>query len=662
MKTKLLKETSPSPAESGISSTLRESRLFRPTKEFSRHATIKSHAAYKKIWTESITSPTKFWKRQALDLLTWIRPFKTVLTGKTPDAKWFEGGLLNVSVNCIDRHLSTFRKNKAAIIWEGENGDARTLTYQDLHRSVCKFANVLKALEISAGDRVTIYMPLVPEAIIAMLACARIGAIHTVVFAGFSSDALADRNNDAGSKVVVTADGSYRKGSIVALKDSVDEALKHSPTVKNVVVFKRTGCVVTMTSGRDHWWHELEQNQSSICEPHKAKSEDPLFILYTSGSTGKPKGILHTTAGYLLGATLSTKHIFDLKEDDTYWCTADVGWITGHTYVTYGPLSCGASVVIYEGAPSTPDWGRFWQIIEKYRVTIFYTAPTAIRSFIKAGEHWPQKHDLSSLRLLGTVGEPINPEAWMWYYKVIGKSRCPIVDTWWQTETGSAMISPLPGAISTTPGTATKPFFGIDAAVVDKQGKEVAANVGGYLVIRKPWPSMLRSIWNDPVRYRSQYWSQVKGFYFTGDGARKDSDGNFWIMGRIDDVLNVSGHRLSTMEIESSLVGHESVAEAAVVGRPDEIKGEGIVCFVTLKSGHRFDDRLKASLAGKIIKDIGALARPDDIRQAETLPKTRSGKIMRRLLREIASGKAGTQDMSTLEDRGALAALRNDEP
>lgn len=648
-------------SETSIVSILSESRVFNPPKSFAKNAIVGSELQYKKMWNESVKNPTEFWSKQAKENLEWMKPFKTVLTWKPPYAKWFEGGKLNVSVNCIDRHCRTERRNKAALIWEGEPGDSRVLTYNDLLREVSKCANALKSLGVQAGNRVAIYMPMIPEIAIAMLACTRIGAMHTVVFGGFSSEALADRCNDSQASVIITADGGYRKGNSVPLKKNVDLALEKTTSVKSVLVVKRTGENVSMKADRDHWWHELVNHQSGACEPYAADSEHPLFLLYTSGSTGKPKGILHTTGGYLLGATVSYKYVFDLKETDTYWCTADAGWVTGHSYIVYGPLSNGATTVMYEGAPNFPDWGRLWSIIEKYQVSILYTAPTGIRACIKAGESWPKKYNLKSLRLLGSVGEPINPEAWIWYHEVIGEKKCPIVDTWWQTETGGMMITPLPGAIPQIPGSATKPFFGIDPEIVDKNGKPVPKGQGGFLVIKKPWPSMLRNIWGDDERFKAAYWSQVPGMYFTGDGARQDKKGNFWIMGRIDDVLNVSGHRLSTMEIESALVSHELVAEAAVVGRPDDLKGEGIICFVTLKAGGSPSKDVKEKLSKHVVSQIGALARPDEIRFADALPKTRSGKIMRRLLRDVAAGKQSTQDTTTLEDLSVLAALKTDE-
>ena len=642
-----------------ITSVLKESRMFEPPAEFSRGAHIKSMEEYDKLWNFAKDHPEEFWGQQAKEQLDWFQPFDRVLDWKPPHAEWFGGGKLNASYNCLDRHCKTWRKNKAAIIWEGEPGDSRVLTYGDLLRDVCKFANAIKKLGVAKGDRVTIYMPMVPELVIAVLACARIGAVHSVVFGGFSAEALSDRNNDAQSKLVITADGGWRRGKIVPLKDNVDASLAKSPTIKNVIVLRRTGQKVSMQPGRDHWWHESVSFASSDCPAEPMESEDPLFLLYTSGSTGKPKGILHTTAGYLLGAALSSKYVFDLKEEDTFWCTADVGWVTGHSYIVYGPLANGVSQVMYEGAPNWPDEGRFWQIIEKYGVSTLYTAPTAIRAFMKWGEQWPRKHDLSSLRLLGTVGEPINPEAWMWYREIIGGSRCPIVDTWWQTETGSMMITPIPGATPTTPGTATRPFFGIVPEVVDGSGNPVEDNEGGLLVISKPWPSMLRTIWGDDERYQKQYWSQVPGKYFTGDGARRDEHGNFWILGRVDDVINVSGHRLSTMEVESALVSHPDVAEAAVVGRPDELKGEGITCFVSLEGGKHPSEELRKALVHHVVTQIGALARPDEIRFTESLPKTRSGKIMRRLLRDVAAGRQSVGDTSTLEDLTVLAKLHD---
>jgi acetyl-CoA synthetase len=648
------------PAPANITSVLKETRTFPPPAEFAVKAFIPSAAEYERLAQWAKDDPDAFWA-EAAKALHWFKPWDKVLEWKEPFAKWFVGGRLNASYNCLDRHLTGPRKTKPAIVWEGEPGDTRTLTYQELHREVCSFANALKKLGVQKGDRVTIYLPMVPEAAIAMLACARIGAAHSVVFGGFSADAVADRNNDAKSKLVITADGGWRRGKVVALKANVDQALEKSPSVEKCVVLNRCNTAVPMKQGRDVWWHEIVADASADCPAEPLDSEHPLYVLYTSGSTGKPKGILHSTGGYLLGVAMTHKWVFDIREDDIYWCTADVGWVTGHSYIVYGPLANGSTVIMYEGAPNHPREDRFWEIIAKYKVSVFYTAPTAIRAFVKWGDKWPKGHDLSSLRVLGTVGEPINPEAWIWYHQMIGGGRCPIVDTWWQTETGAIMISPLPGAIATKPGSATKPLPGIDAAIVDKQGRELPPNQGGFLVIRRPWPSMLRTIYGDDARYKEQYWSQVPGCYFTADGARRDEDGYFWIMGRVDDVINVSGHRLSTMEVESALVHHPKVAEAAVVGRPDELKGEAIACFVTLRSGSDPSDALKKELCEHVVKEIGALARPDDVRFTDALPKTRSGKIMRRLLRDVAGGKATTQDTTTLEDFSVLARLREEE-
>ncbi len=639
-----------------IESHLQEKRIFKPSAAFSKKAAVKSLADYKKLHAESLKNPEKFWAREASDLL-WQKKWTKVLDWKSPFAEWFVGGQLNASENCLDRHLNGPRRNKAAIIWEGEPGERRTLTYHQLHREVCIFGNILKRNGVKLGDRVLIYMPLIPEAVIAMLACARIGAVHTVVFGGFSSESIKDRLADSGAKIVVTADAGYRRGQCVTLKQNVDDALQGNAAVKRVIVAKRTTIGVHIEEGRDVWWHREAEYVDANCPAIALDSEHPLFILYTSGSTGKPKGILHTTGGYMTGAVATTKYVFDLKEEDVYWCTADVGWITGHSYLVYGPLASGATCVLYEGAPNWPEPDRFWKIIEELGVTILYTAPTAIRAFMKWGDEWPKKHDLSSLRLLGSVGEPINPEAWMWYHKNIGAERCPIVDTWWQTETGMILISPLPGATPLKPGTATLPFFGIDAAIVDDDGNEVPHGEGGKLVIRKPWPAMLRTIYRDKPRYKKQYWSEVKGAYFTGDGARRDKDGYFWIVGRIDDVLNVAGHRLGTAELESALVGHPSVAEAAVVGRPDEIKGQGVVAFVTLREGHPASKKLSAEIRDHVGKAIGPIAKPDEIRFTEALPKTRSGKIMRRLLKQVAAGVQITGDTTTLEDLSVLTRL-----
>ena len=655
---------------STIISVLQEARVFPPDKTFSQQAHVKSMAQYRKLYKESIDSPEKFWARQARQELLWFKSWKTVLEWQAPNAKWFQGGKLNVSHNCLDRYLDTPTANKAAIIWEGEPasdelpGEQRVLTYRQLHREVCRFANVLKRNGIKKGDRVLIYLPMVPEAAISMLACTRIGAVHSVVFGGFSAASVAERVHDSQAKLIITSDGSYRRGSIVPLKQNVDDSFKLkgadgkplNRTVEAVIVLRRTGHKIRLQP-RDRWWHKELEQVDAICPAAKMDSEAPLFILYTSGSTGKPKGIQHATAGYLLYAKLTCRLVFDLKDEDVYWCSADVGWITGHSYVVYGPLANGATTLMYEGAPNHPGLDRFWEIIEKYSVTVFYTAPTAIRAFMKWGDAWPKRHDLSSLRLLGTVGEPINPEAWMWYHNVIGGRRCPIVDTWWQTETGGIMITPLPGATPTKPGSATFPFFGIQPEVVDDQGNVVPKNHGGKLVVRKPWPSMLRGIWGDPKRFRDVYWSEVPGSYFTADGSRRDKDGYFWLTGRIDDVLNVAGHNIGTAEIESALVSHNKVVEAAVVGRPDEIKGQALVAFVTLKSGAKVTADLKNALRTHVGREIGPVAKPDDIRFADALPKTRSGKIMRRLLKQIACGSEIKGDTTTLEDFNVLAKL-----
>jgi acetyl-CoA synthetase len=640
-----------------IESHLVEDREFKPDPKTSKNFRVSSMAQYRRMHKESIEKPAVFWAREAKEL-SWQKKWSKVLEGQMPETKWFKGGKLNVSESCLDQHLDGPRRNKAAIIWEGELGEKRTLTYQQLHREVCQFSNVLLANGVKAKDCVLIYMPMVPEAAIAMLACARIGAVHSVVFGGFSADSIADRLEDSGAKTIITADGGYRRGKIVPLKATVDKALKKHKSVTKVITHQRTGEKIAMKRGRDVWWHE---EAAKVSATHKAKafdSEHPLFILYTSGSTGKPKGILHSSGGYLLGAYTTCKYIFDMRDEDVYWCTADVGWITGHTYIVYGPMANGVTQVMYEGAPNYPDFGRFWQMIEEYGVSIFYTAPTAIRAFIKAGDHFPDKHDLSSLRLLGTVGEPINPEAWMWYRDKIGGGRCPIVDTWWQTETGAIAISPMPGCTPTKPGTATLPFFGIDAAILDEEGKECKANEGGKLVIRKPWPSMLRTIYRDKPRFKKTYFGDYKGVYTAGDGARRDKKGNFWIVGRLDDVLNVSGHRLGTAEVESALVSHKTVAEAAVVGKPHEIKGQAVVAFVSVKEGVISDDALAAELRNHVGTVIGAIAKPDEVHFSPSLPKTRSGKIMRRLLKElVATGKV-TGNITTLEDASVITALQ----
>jgi acetyl-CoA synthetase len=645
------------PDQTNIESTLTETRVFEPSADFVSQAHVQGFDNYQRLCAEADADPDKFWAGIASEL-HWFKPWDKVLEWEPPFAKWFSGGELNLAYNCLDRHLSGPRRNKAAIIWESEPGEVVTLTYQQLHDEVCKFANVLKSIGVSTGERVAIYMGMCPALPIAMLACARIGAPHTVVFGGFSAAALADRVNDCQASCVITQDGALRRGVELKLKSVVDEALKTCPSVRSVVVYQRTGSEQAMQSGRDHWWHELMADASDECEALPLDAEHPLFLLYTSGTTGKPKGILHTTGGYAAGTYISAKWVFDLKEEDVYWCTADIGWVTGHSYIVYGPLLNGATVLMYEGAPFTPTPDRFWRIVEKHKVTILYTAPTAIRSFMRLGEEHPRKYAMKSLRLLGSVGEPINPEAWMWYREVIGRNRCPIVDTWWQTETGSIMIAPLPGAVPAKPGSATLPLPGIAADVVDQEGNSVPLGSGGFLVIRRPWPSMLRTIYGDPARFQSAYFAQFPGIYFTGDGARKDADGYLWIMGRIDDVLNVSGHRLSTMEVESALVAHPKVAEAAVVGRPDEIKGQAIAAFVTLQDGYEASNELKEELRSWVAKEIGSMAKPDDIRFSEALPKTRSGKIMRRLLREVAAGGEVVGDTTTLEDLNVIARLR----
>ncbi|MFN7512658.1 acetate--CoA ligase [Microcystis sp.] len=651
--------------EIAIESILQENRLFPPSAEFAQNATIKSFEEYQQLYAKAKADPQAFWDQLAEKELYWFEKWSETLDWQPPFAKWFVNGKINICYNCIDRHLTTWRRNKAAIIWEGEPGDSRTITYEQLHREVCQFANALKELGVKKGDVVGIYMPMIPEAAIAMLACARIGAPHSVVFGGFSADALRDRLNDAAAKVVITADGGFRKDKVVALKEQVDLALadNSAPSVEKVLVVQRSKEPINMVADRDYWWHDLQKQVSANCPAEPMDSEDMLFILYTSGSTGKPKGVVHTTGGYNLYTHITSKWIFDLKDTDVYWCTADVGWITGHSYIVYGPLSNGATTVMYEGVPRPSNLGCFWDVIEKYRVNIFYTAPTAIRAFIKMGEDIPNSRDLSSLRLLGTVGEPINPEAWMWYHRVIGKEKCPIVDTWWQTETGGIMITPLPGAIATKPGSATLPFPGIMAEVVDLDGNPAQANEGGYLVVKHPWPGMMRTVYKNPDRFRNTYWEHIapkdgQYLYFAGDGSRRDEDGYFWVMGRVDDVMSVSGHRLGTMEIESALVSHPAVAEAAVVGRPDEIKGEEVYAFVTLEGHYEASPELAQALKDHVVKEIGIIARPGEIRFTDVLPKTRSGKIMRRLLRTLASGQEISGDTSTLEDRSVLDKLR----
>ena len=657
-----------------IQSVMNETRQFPPPADFAAQARWRDGSEYERLYSQSLSSPNEFWSQQARDLLVWDKPFDTACSWKCPDARWFDGGRLNASVNCLDVHLHTPTANKAALIWEGEPcsamhpGEERVLTYAQLHRAVCRFANVLRRNGARRGDRIVLYMPLVPEAIVAMLACARIGAAHSVVFGGFSAAAIADRVRDCGARILVTADGGYRKGASVSLKKNVDEALelkneqgeRLASSVDKVIVLRRTGQDVHMRAGRDVWWHQEMDDVEAHCAPESMESEDLLFILYTSGSTGRPKGIMHSTAGYLLNCKLTHQAVFDIQPTDIYWCTADIGWITGHSYVVYGPLANGATVFLYEGAPNYPEPDRFWSLIEKYGITIFYTAPTAIRSFMQWGDEWPARHDLSSLRLLGTVGEPINPQAWMWYYETIGKTRCPIVDTWWQTETGAIMISTFPGIMPAKPGSAGKPMFGVDSQVVDDQGETASPDSGGKLILRQPWPSMLRGVWGDPERFASTYWSDFPGRYFTGDGARCDRDGYHWIMGRIDDVINVSGHRIGTAEVESALVAHAAVAEAAVVGRPDDIKGASLVAFVTLIHGQKASSELRDALRRHVQAEMGPVARPDEIRFAESLPKTRSGKIMRRLLKQIAAGAEIMGDLTTLDDFSILERLSGD--
>ena len=648
------------PANGQIANVLNETRVFPPSEAFAKQAVVGSLAAYEDLYNESIKDIEEFWAKEAKEHLHWFEPFHTTLEWQNPLAKWFVGGQTNVSYNCLDVHVLNGNGARVAFHWEGEPGDRRTITYADMLRDVCRFANGLKKLGIEKGDRISIYMPMVPELAVAMLACARIGAIHSVIFGGFSAEAISDRNNDAQAKLLITADGGWRRGKALSLKETADEALAKSPTIENCIVLKRVGSATNMQSDRDVWWHDLIENESDDCPALPMDSEDSLFILYTSGSTGKPKGIRHTTAGYNLYVKRTFEWVFDHRQEDIFWCTADCGWITGHSYIVYGPMSAGATQVMYEGAPNWPQEDRFWDVIERYKVSILYTAPTAIRTFIKWGDHHVDKHDLSSLRLLGSVGEGINPEAWMWYYEKIGGGRCPIVDTWWQTETGGIMMSPLPGAIPCKPGSCTRPMPGIVPRVLGNSLADVEANHGGMLCIEKPWPGMLRGIWGDDSRYQQQYWSLVPGMYLTGDNARRDDDGYYWIMGRIDDVINVSGHRLSTIEVESALVSHPAVAEAAAVGRPDEIKGQAITVFVTLKN-HEPTDAMREALKKHVRKEIGALAVPDEVRFTSSLPKTRSGKIMRRLLRDIAAGKEATGDTSTLEDYSVLVRLRNDD-
>lgn len=646
--------TKPSnPIQDGtISALLEENRIFKPSDSFRSKALVQDELIYK----EAEANRENFWSEQAKKL-DWYKPWDKILEWKAPFAKWFLNGKLNASYNCLDRHMKTDRKNKTAIIWVGEPGEVRKLTYEDLYHETNKFSNVLKSLGVQKGDRIAIYMPMIPEAVMAMLASARIGAIHTVVFGGFSPESLKDRINDAGAKLLITADGGWRRGKIIGLKDLSDEAVSACPTIENVLVVKRLEDQDTqMKDGRDHWYHDLKEKVAEYCEPEQMDSEDILFTLYTSGTTGKPKGIIHTTGGYMTGVTTTMKLVFDLQEDDVFWCTADVGWVTGHSYIVYGPMANGVTQIMYEGAPDWPERDRFWSIIEKYGVTKFYTAPTAIRAFMKWGHQWPQKHDLSSLRLLGSVGEPINPEAWIWYHKHIGCEQCPIVDTWWQTETGCILITPLPGITDLKPGSATRPFPGIEAKVFKEDGTVIKEG-GGYLGLTSPWPSMLRGIWGDEERYKQQYWSKWPNIYFTGDGAKIDADGYYWLLGRVDDVINIAGHRLGTMEVESALVDHTSVAESAVVGISDEIKGTAIAAFVILKDGHTAGDDMDKTLKQHVVKKIGAIARPSKIIFTEDLPKTRSGKIMRRLLRDVAEDRA-LGDVTTLADASILESLK----
>ncbi len=653
----------------GIESRLKEDRRFAPSDTFVDKARVRSHAEYEAMYKKSLAEPAEFWKAETQDLV-FRQPWTSFCEWTLPKAKFFVGAKLNLTESCLDRHLQTEARTRAALVWEGEPGDTRTLTYFELHREVVKMTAALASLGVEPGDRVAIYMGMVPEAAIAMLACARLGATHSVVFGGFSAEALRDRINDCKAKVLLTQDGAWRRGNVVPLKKMADDAVAQSPTIEKVVVCRRIGpekAPVVMKEGRDIWWDDLRARDVSADLLQMAKhppafdAEHPLFILYTSGSTGKPKGLLHTTAGYLAGIHVTTKYVFDMKPSDLYWCTADVGWVTGHSYMVYGPLSVGASCLMYEGAPNFPDPGRFWHIIERHGVSILYTAPTAIRAFIRWGDDWPNKYDMSSLRLLGSVGEPINPEAWVWYHRVIGGGRCPVVDTWWQTETGAIMMTTLPGASYSKPGSTGLPMFGVEAEIVNDKGEACGANVGGKLTLKRPWPSMARTIFGDDDRYFETYWNQVKGVYFTGDGARKDEDGYHWVVGRIDDVLNVAGHRIGTAEIESALVSHPSVAEAAAVGKPDDLKGQALVVFVTLKQGQPVGDAAKAKLMEHIEKEIGKFARPDQIRFTDSLPKTRSGKIMRRLLKDVAAGTVTQGDTSTLEDLGVLAKLRADE-
>jgi len=635
--------------------------LYEPSASFSSKAHVKNIEEYRELFRQARQDPDAFWADVATREIHWFQKWTEVLKWEPPNAQWFVGAKTNVSYNCLDRHVHSHRKNKVAILWEGEPGEERAITYQELLRLVSRFANVLKSRGYKAGDRAILYMPMIPELPVAMLACARLGIIHSVVFGGFSAEALKARILDLGATVVITSDGGYRRGKEVKLKIAVDEAVVECPAVRDVICYKRTGSETVMQAGRDSWWHDLDAAltgpEAEHCPAVHLDSEHPLFVLYTSGTTGQPKGILHTTGGYLTQATASMKWVFDLKDEDTYWCTADIGWVTGHSYIVYGPLSAGATSLMYEGAPDYPQFDRWWRIIEKYRVNTFYTSPTAIRALIRQGDHWPEGHDLSSLRLLGSVGEPINPAAWEWYYRIIGKSRCPIVDTWWQTETGSIMIAPMPGAVPLKPGSGTLPMPGVVPDIVDFHGYPLEPDHEGFLILRRPWPGMIRTIWGDPERFKEAYWSKVPGAYFTGDAARCDLDGYYWILGRVDDVMNVSGHRLSTMEVESALVHHPAVAEAAVVGKPHEITGQAVCCFVTLKKGDYDHEVLGKELRNWVAKEIGSFARPEEIRFTDALPKTRSGKIMRRLLREIVTNHTVAGDVTTLEDMSVVTKL-----
>lgn len=656
--------TSIAEGTANLDSSLRENRVFEPSQEFRSQAHISSLEQYEQMYRRSIEKPEEFWAEAASEL-EWFAPWTRVLElgkdGSGLGAKWFTGGKLNLSHNCVDRHANGPRRDKIALLWEGEPGEVRKLTFADLHAEVQRFANVLKGIGVRKGDRVAIYMGMCPELAIAMLGCARIGAVHSVIFGGFAAHAIVDRVNNSACVALITQDTSYRRGTEIQLKKIADEALEQCPTIKNVIVYRRSGTPVPMKAGRDLWWDESMLTAEKDCPAEWMDAEDPLYLLYTSGTTGKPKGLLHTTGGYSVQTYLTSKYIFDLQENDVYWCTADVGWVTGHSYVVYGPLQNGATVLMYEGAPNWPECDRFWKIVDAHKVTVFYTAPTAIRAFTKWGTEHVRKHSLASLRLLGTVGEPINPEAWMWFHREIGKERCPIVDTYWQTETGAIMIAPVPGAVATKPGSATRPFFGIVPEIVTKEGDPVPDGKGGLLIFRTPWPALARTVYGDPERYKEAYWSEIPGSYFTGDGARRDSDGYYWLMGRVDDVLNVSGHRLGTMEVESALVAHSKVAEAAVVGRPDDLKGQAICAFVTLEQGHTASEELRQEIRHWVAKEIGALARPDDVRFTEALPKTRSGKIMRRLLRELATSGDVKGDTTTLEDFTVIAKLRENE-